>query len=259
MSEEKIQGGVQSLEVGLHVLDALIAHRQPLMLKQLAETLDMHPAKVHRYVVSLVRMRYAKQQDDGRYTLGDQAWRLGLNCIQRTDMIQAAQPMIYALHDKIDCGLQISKWTAQGPLIVQSIEPHQPISVITRVGSIMPMLNSASGRAYAAFMPEQVIKPLLEQEWQLKKIQGIAVYPSNWQEFLLLKQEIRERGMATVSGDMLIGINALCAPVFNMHGEIEFCIAALGGEAQLPVDAEHEKVQALKATAQALTAYMTTV
>ena len=81
MSEEKIQGGVQSLEVGLHVLDALIAHRQPLMLKQLAEALGMHPAKVHRYVVSLVRMQYAKQQDDGRYTLGDQAWRLGLNCI----------------------------------------------------------------------------------------------------------------------------------------------------------------------------------
>ena len=132
MSEEKTQGGVQSLEVGLTVLDALISHQAPMMLKELAEKLSMHPAKVHRYVVSLVRMNYAKQLDDGRYALGDQAWRLGLSCIQRTDAIQAAQPMINALHRQIDCGLQISKWTSQGPLIVQWMEPNQQVSVITR-------------------------------------------------------------------------------------------------------------------------------
>jgi len=128
MSEEKIQVGVQSLEVGLDVLDTLIANRKPMMLKELAAQLLMNPAKVHRYMVSLVRMNYAKQMDDGRYALGDQAWRLGLSCIQRTDAIQAAQPMINQLHRKIDCGLQVSKWTSQGPLIVQWIEPDQPAS-----------------------------------------------------------------------------------------------------------------------------------
>ena len=65
MSEEKIQAGDQSLEVGLTVLDALIANRKPMMLKELAEKLSMHPAKVHRYVVSLVRMNVAKQIEDG--------------------------------------------------------------------------------------------------------------------------------------------------------------------------------------------------
>ncbi len=256
MSEEKIQGGVQSLEVGLNVLDALIAHRTPMMLKQLAEKLSMHPAKVHRYVVSLVRMNYAKQLDDGRYALGHQAWRLGLSCIQRTDTIQAAQPMIYELHSKIDCGLQVSKWTSQGPLIVQWIEPNQAVSVITRVGSIMPMLNSATGRTYAAFMAEGIVKPLLEQEWQQKKAQGLKVYPANWVEFLEMKQNIMQSGIATVSGDMLVGVNAICVPVFNINGEIEFCIAALGSEAQLPIDFENEKVKALKETAKALTQYI---
>jgi DNA-binding IclR family transcriptional regulator len=257
MSEEKIQGGVQSLEVGLTVLDALITQRVPMMLKELAEKLSMHPAKVHRYVVSLVRMNYAKQLEDGRYALGEQAWRLGLNCIQRTDTIQAAQPMIYELHRNIECGLQISKWTSQGPLIVQWIEPNQPVSVITRVGSIMPMLNSATGRTYAAFMPEEIVKPLLEKEWQQKVQQQQKVYPENWDEFQTLKQSILQLGAATVSGDMLVGVNAICVPIFNIHGEIEFCISALGGESQLPIDFENVKVKALKGTAEALTKYIT--
>lgn len=256
MSEEKTQAGVQSLEVGLTVLDALIAHRTPMMLKELAENLSMHPAKVHRYVVSLVRMNYAKQLDDGRYALGEQAWRLGLSCIQRTDTIQAAQPMIYDLHRKIDCGLQISKWTSQGPLIVQWIEPNQQVSVITRVGSIMPLLNSATGRVYAAFMAEGIVRPLMEREWQQKKAINQQVYPANWDEFLELKQSIIKQGAATVSGDMLVGVNAICVPIFNVHGEIEFSIAALGSELHLPIDFNHDRVKALKATAETLTGYI---
>ncbi|MGA9699852.1 MAG: IclR family transcriptional regulator [Acinetobacter sp.] len=257
MSEEKTQAGVQSLEVGLTVLDALIAHRTPMMLKELAENLSMHPAKVHRYVVSLVRMNYARQLGDGRYALGEQAWRLGLSCIQRTDTIQAAQPMIYDLHRKIDCGLQISKWTSQGPLIVQWIEPNQQVSVITRVGSIMPLLNSATGRTYAAFMAEDIVRPLMENEWQQKQALSQQVYPANWEEFLELKQSIIQQGAATVSGDMLVGVNAICVPIFNSHGEIEFCIAALASDLHLPIDFEHERVKALKETAAALTRYIT--
>ena len=256
MSEEKTQGGVQSLEVGLTVLDALIANRAPMMLKELAEKLSMHPAKVHRYVVSLVRMNYAKQLEDGRYALGDQAWYLGLSCIQRTDAIQAAQPMINELHRQVDCGLQISKWSSQGPLIVQWLEPNQQVSVITRVGSLMPLLNSATGRAYAAFMPEDVVRPLMEREWAQKEIGGQKVHPANWSEFQEMKQRIHESGVATVSGDMLAGINSVCVPIFNAHGDIEFCIAALGSEHILPIDSENQKVKALKGTAQALTKYI---
>ncbi len=256
MTEEKMQGGVQSLEVGLSVLDALVVHQTPMMLKELAETLSMHPAKVHRYVVSLVRMNYAKQLEDGRYSLGDQVWRLGLSLVQRTDAIQMSQAMILDLHRKIDCGLQISRWTSQGPLIVQWLEPHQPVSVITRVGSIMPLLNSATGRTYSAFMSEEIIRPLLENEWQQKKQQGMVVSPKNWQDFLLLKQEIVQQGIATVSGDMLAGVNAVCAPIFNIRGEIEFTIAALGSEAHLPIDLKNKRIEAIKATALALTQYI---
>lgn len=253
MSEEKVQGGVQSLEVGLTVLDALISHRLPMMLKELAEKLDMHPAKVHRYVVSLVRMDYAKQLADGRYALGDQAWKLGLSCIQRTDYIQQAQVQLHRLHREIECGMQISKWTPQGPLIVQWMEPDQPVSVITRVGSIMPLLNSATGRVYAAFMHEEMIKPMLEREWALKAQQGQSVSPANWAEFSALKNEILSLGYATVTGDLLAGVNAVCVPILNAQHEIEFCIAALGSEQQLPIQLENRKLNALIDTAKLLT------
>ena len=89
--------GFNHFEVGLAVLNALLEHNKPIILKELSSKLDMHPAKVHRYLVSLIRMNYAKQLEGGQYALGDQAWRLGLNCIQHTDVLQLVQHLIYEL------------------------------------------------------------------------------------------------------------------------------------------------------------------
>ncbi|HBH33486.1 MAG TPA: IclR family transcriptional regulator, partial [Psychrobacter sp.] len=70
IDSNKLQSGVQSLEVGLTVLDVLIEQNEPMMLKEIAHAVDMHPAKVHRYLVSLIRKNYAKQIEDGRSELG---------------------------------------------------------------------------------------------------------------------------------------------------------------------------------------------
>ena len=72
----------------------------------------------------------------------------------------------------------------------------------------------------------------------------------------MLKQSSIQQGAATVSGDLLVGVNAICVPVFNRYSEIEFCIAALGSEHHLPIDFKNERVKALKETAEALTRYI---
>ncbi|MDC5121735.1 IclR family transcriptional regulator [Acinetobacter baumannii] len=246
MIEEKISGGVQSLEVGLSVLNALLEHNQPIILKDLSSKLEMHPAKVHRYLVSLIRMDYAKQLEDGQYALGDQAWRLGLNCIQHSDTLQLVQHLIYDLQSKIGCGIQISKWSPKGPVVVQSIESNHPISIVTKVGSIMPLVNSAAGRLFASYLPEHFVRPLLETEWQKHQELGLNIAPHNWEEFLELKETIRQQQMSAAKGDLLTGINAVGLPVFNSNQGIEFCIVALDSEMFLPVDLQSKIIETLK-------------
>jgi DNA-binding IclR family transcriptional regulator len=196
MIEEKLSGGVQSLEVGLSVLNALLEHNKPIILKDLSTKLDMHPAKVHRYLVSLIRMNYAKQLEDGQYALGDQAWRLGLSCIQHTDVLQLVQHLIYNLQSKIGCGIQISKWSPQGPLVVQSIESNHPISIVTKVGSIMPLVNSAAGRVFASYLPEAVVKPLMDAEWTKAALNH---YQSNHKHGMIFSYE--RQNFASWNGD----------------------------------------------------------
>ncbi|MFW1953671.1 IclR family transcriptional regulator [Acinetobacter beijerinckii] len=258
MIEEKLSGGVQSLEVGLAVLNALLEHNKPIILKDLSSKLDMHPAKVHRYLVSLIRMNYAKQLEAGQYALGDQAWRLGLSCIQHTDVLQLVQHLIYDLQSKIGCGIQISKWSPQGPLVVQSIESNHPISIVTKVGSIMPLVNSAAGRVFASYLPEAVIKPMMQNEWDKASQNGYLVKPKNWDDFLALKENTLELGMAIAQGDLLVGINAVGLPIFNAHRSMEFCIVALDSEMFLPVHKGSEKLELFKQEVALINQYIQT-
>ena len=256
MSEEKVSGGVQSLEIGIHVFNSLVEHNNPIMLKDLSHKLGMHPAKVHRYLASLIRMNYARQLEDGQYGLGEQAWRLGLRCIQHTDTLQLVQSQIYEMQGKIGSSIQISKWSPRGPLVVQSIESLHPVSIVTRVGSIMPLVNSAAGRIYASYLPEHLVRPLMEEEWKKHTSSNKTLSPKNWEEFLILKNQIQAQKMSVAQGDLLTGINAVGLPIFNTYNAIEFCIVVIDSEDMLPIQANHEKIIFLKQMAESINQYI---
>lgn len=240
---EKVQGGVQSLEIGLTVLDALMIQNSPMMLKELAENLSMHPAKVHRYVVSLVRKDYAKQLSDGRYSLGDRAHYLALNTLKRNDLLQSIQNIIIEIQQHLNCSVHISKWLGDSAVVVQSLESSHPINIITRVGSRMPLLDSATGRLHACYQPETIIRPLLEKEWQAQRHPKAKL--GNWNEFLVFKQQILKQSYAAVMGEMLIGINAISIAIFDLNHELAYALTCIGTQDHLDEDNLDEIIQYL--------------
>ena len=265
----KNQGGVQSLEIGLSVLDVLIDHNEPMMLKDIAQAIQMHPAKCHRYLVSLIRKSYARQLSDGRYGLGNRVNALGHTGFNQNNILERLTHIANEIKDTLNCGVQIAKWFSEGPIIIQSVEPDSPISIITRVGSRMPLTTSATGQLFASYQPDAVIQPLVITEWQTH---NQAVIAEKWQNFSQLQAKIRTQGYATVTGDMLMGINAITIPVIvpqlstvtqssNNNSSandqssagtlpLEYAITIIGTTEQLPMSEQHNVVEKILAIAQ---------
>lgn len=270
----KNQGGVQSLEIGLSVLDVLIDHNKPMMLKDIAQAVQMHPAKCHRYLVSLIRKNYARKLSDGRYGLGVRGNTLGHANVNQNNILERLTHVATEIKDNLNCAVQIAKWFSEGPIIIQSVEPDSPISIITRIGSRMPLTTSATGQLFASYQPDAVIKPLVIAEWQTDDKAAIA---EQWQHFSQLKIKIRTQGYATVTGDMLMGINAITIPVIlpqlashtassqpaindnnNDNNDklsadnlpLEYAITIIGTTEQLPMSAQHDVVKQILAIAQ---------
>lgn len=260
----KNQSGVQSLEIGLSILDILIDRSSPMMLKDIAQAMQMHPAKCHRYLVSLIRKNYAQQLNDGRYGLGDRVNTIGHTGYNQTNIVERLTQVANEIKDTLSCAVQIAKWFNEGPIIIQSVEPDSAISIITRIGSRMPLTTSATGQLFASYQPDTFIKPLVIAEWETKEK---AVIAEKWQCFQQLQTEIRCQGYATVTGDMLMGINAITIPVILPQHDsaaetfidgapstekpsLEYAITVIGTTEQLPMNAKNNVIEQIMAIAQ---------
>ena len=267
----KNQGGIQSLEIGLSVLDVLIDRNEPMMLKDIAEAMQMHPAKSHRYLVSLIRKNYVRKLDDGRYGLGDRVnalAALGHTGLNPNNILAQLTQVANEIKETFNCAVQIAKWFSEGPIIIQAVEPDSPISIITRIGSRMPLTTSATGQLFASYQPDTIIQPLVEAEWQTQSEKGGV---DEWQRFTRLQAKIRTQGYATVTGDMLMGINAITIPVILPHFNgstacmtdsatadtessnqalpLEYAITIIGTTEQLPMSEQRRMVEHILAIA----------
>lgn len=269
LTVNKPQGGVQSLEIGLAILDILIDANAPMMLKEIGQAAQMHPAKTHRYLVSLIRKGYARQFEDGRYGLGARVNALGHTRLNHNNLLEHLTTVANEIKDTLNCAVQIAKWFSEGPIIIQSVEPDSPISIITRIGSRMPLTTSATGQLFASYQPEAVIQPLVMAEWQgrganLATDSGASIdaaeLAEHWQQFTQLQAKIRSQGYATVTGDMLMGVNAITIAVrlpqalsvdkpSTNDTLLEYALTVIGTSEQLPLLEKNSAVEQILAIA----------
>lgn len=244
MSERQ---GVRSVEVGLRLVKLLAEKAQPLALKDLAAGAGMPAAKAHRYLVSLIRAGLAEQdRESGRYRLGPLALDFGLAALRQVDVLKFGGETLAELRAAIDETVLLAIWGNKGPVVARWEESTRPVATNVRAGWVMPMLNSATGRCFAAYLPGTVTAPLLEAEFVLM--------PDERARYAARLDEIRSHSLSRVEGDLLRGVASVAAPVFGHAGAIVAVIAALGPQGAFDVDWEGAYAVAVKDAAARLSA-----
>jgi DNA-binding IclR family transcriptional regulator len=205
------QQGIQSIEVGAQVLRALEAGRGPMALSEVARTCAMHPAKVHRYLVSLARAGLASQDArTGQYDLGPAARHLGMEALRRTDAESIAAAHTSRLRDQTGHATNVAVWTQDGPIIVRWDSGTHVLPITVRVGSVLPLLDSAVGLMFLAHLPAaQTAGVLATQQARQETRTPAAVALEE------LLATTRRDGIASSLHRMIYGMAALGAPVFG--------------------------------------------
>ena len=243
-SSDHLRAGIQSVEVGFELLKALSDAPGALMLRDLAANAGMSAAKAHRYLVSFQRMGLVVQDAvSTRYDLGPAALRLGLASLARIDAVKLARERIPALLAETGHTLAIAVWGNQGPTMVHWAEAPQSVPVTLRLGDVMPLLTSATGRCFAAFMPtegrdgERIPAMLREELARLKQLPQTGLplvdVPQTQAEVQALLQETRRQGLGRVVHSLLPGVGGFCAPVFDAQGRLALGLVVLGSVATL--------------------------
>ena len=237
------QRGIQSIEVGGRLLLALAGHGRPMPLKDLALAATMSPAKAHPYLVSFGKLGLIAQDSvNGHYGLGPLALQLGLISLQQFDPVRLATEQLPALARSVGHTVAIAVWGSHGPTIVRVEEAPTPVHVALRHGAVLNLRGTASGRLFAAHLPEAVLKA-----------SGAARIDK---AFAAELAHIRSVSLSHAVDAAVPGISALAAPVFDSSGSLALCLTAIGASSSFDVRPQGRPARALRACAQDLSAQL---
>ncbi len=250
--EDKSQRAVQSVEVGGRLLLALADSGSALSLKDLAARAGMTPSRAHPYLVSYGRLGLIEQDSSGRYDLGPAALRVGLASLQRLEPMTVAEPVIRQLAAQTGHAIAIAVWGNFGPTVVRLIEAQQPLHVSLRIGSVLSLFDTATGRAFASVLPQERLLQAIAGPL------GEAMPQEKWQqrqpEIQEIVQEARRHGVSRAISNPIPGVNAFSAPVFDLEGNPVMVITMTNHENRLPAAWKNEAVCMLVEAVKELTA-----
>lgn len=237
---DRAQRGIQSIEVGGQLLQALVHRGRPMALKDLAREADMSAAKAHPYMVSFGRIGLVAQDSaSGHYRLGRLAVQLGLIGLQQADPVQAATPLLAPLAQGVGHTVALAVWGERGATIVHLAEADTPLRVTLRHGTVFSLAHTASGRLFGAHLDPLLVRARLDADRARAAFE--AQHPGesgagmpdpravpSWESFAAELSEVRERGLSRAEGEIVPGISAMAAPVFEPAGAMVLALVAIG-------------------------------
>ena len=238
-AEPHARGGIQALDAAMSVLQALAALGGSAGVTDLARATGMPVSKAHRYLASFVHAGLAVQNGrSGRYSLGPLAARLGLAALARNDFVNRAADGLEDLCLQTGMTALLTVWGNNGATVVRWQRAPSPIVTSFGLGSTLPLLNSASGRVFLAFLPRRLTAAAVEAELRQARAAGVTwpdldTTPASIER---LVETVRLEKMASVDGRFIPGLRALGAPILNWQGEAEAAITLIGTDDDLFVE-----------------------
>ncbi|MEO0382704.1 MAG: IclR family transcriptional regulator [Pseudomonadota bacterium] len=197
--------GVQSVETGMLILHAFCQARGPMSLTQIAQAVNIPPAKVHRYLASLVESGMVHHRKTGTYDLGRAAAEIGMAAVARFDVVNRAADALPDLVEATRCTAMLSVWGTEGPTVVRWERANPPLVTALGVGTVLPLLTSATGLAFLSWSPPRLAEGLLPEP-------DIAAAAD-------MRDSIRTAGFAEAQETFIPGLYALAAPVLDLQGQ----------------------------------------
>ena len=130
------------------------------------------------------------------------------------------------LRDRLDETMVLSVWSTQGPTIVQIAETSKPIIMTMRVGAALPVLQTASGLAFAAFLPRHFTKSLIRAALDAEDTSSL--FARDLASIDRPIAQVRKQGYAFNEGHLMPGVSAVAFPLFDRATTLVAVLAVMG-------------------------------
>jgi DNA-binding IclR family transcriptional regulator len=242
MIDSKPNSGVRPLSSvlkALAVLDVLGRSDKPMRLAEVAAVVAGSRATTYQKLVTLIAAGWVEQTDAGAYRLSLHAAHMGEAALDQASLGERATIILRELVQEVKETASIAVLSDIRACLAKRVEAEVVVRAQVKVGSLLSLDNSSSGRVLTAFASPQQLRDLVDRG---------AVLASQ-----VVLDAVRRNGYAISTGKDTPGVQSVGMPLFDASRR---CVAALSIVAPATRFDAPRYVEPLRQAAQKLNALM---
>ena len=245
---------LMTVERGLEVLRAFRSDRAPLTNAELVRRTGLPKATISRLTSTLLQVGFLRLVPGQRgFELSAGALGIGHAYLATNDMLQAAQPLMQELADRLDVSVALGIPDGTDMLYVGYRVSRKVATLRLGIGSVLPMSTTSIGRAYLWGLPPAQQRALIDEHQRRAGTQGEALAASIHASFAELEAE----GTCAVLGGYQRGAYGVALPVRLGSRGILMGMSCGKADVELDLPSERERIApALKDAAARLQALL---
>ena len=220
-----VRSSRETADLTLRLLEYLAVQPAQCGVTELAQAFDTSKTTIHRHLRTLTTREFVRQDPlTLRYEPAVKLFQLGESLRERFGILGAARNDLLRLRDESGQAVTLSALMQDRVLVLDLVQGHSVVEFGIRPGTQMGLHCSAHGKVALAFGPGSLLtRCLLEPLAASSK--DTVTSPA-----LLRKQvvAVKKQGWATAANEVVFGVNALAAPVFDHRGAYAGAIAIVG-------------------------------
>ncbi len=235
--------GVRAVERAIDVLEAFSLERPALTITELQRSTGLSRPTLYRLLQTLIGRRLLRHDGEPpRYRLDAAAARFAGIWGNSFDLGRQAMPDLARLRDRFDETVALFLRVDDRRLCVVELESRQPLSFARGIGYSESLRLGASGISILAHIPQADQDRILSGERDASRAVQIRRRIA----------AVRQRGYALSGGDLIVGAQAIAAPVRDKTNTAVAAIGLFGPAARFPQQRVEVCALAVRAAAESL-------
>jgi IclR family acetate operon transcriptional repressor len=231
---ESRDGGVQSVDRALLIIETLAEDDEGYRLTDLAVRTGLSPSTVHRLLATLEKRRFVQfDRDESMWHIGAQSFAVGSTFVRRRNFVTQALPYLRKLRDQTRETANLAVVDDGAMVVLTRVESREIMRSVTKVGGRVPMVASGLGKALLSTYSEEDVFAIIQREG-MPRLTSKSIVRAG--ELCKSLHDIRRQGYSVDDEEALIGLRCVSAVVYDDCSEPLAAISVSGKASRVPND-----------------------
>jgi IclR family KDG regulon transcriptional repressor len=222
--------GAPSVKKAFAILRAISSSKDGLGVSELARGLNMAKSTVHGMTSALEEVgAVMRDPHTKRFKLGFALFEVGRSAYSQIDLKTSARPVMEELMENTQTSVFLGILNWDHVTVLDIVESRQDFKITAPVGTAIPLLAGAVGKAFLASMDEAQAVKIVKSKVLPRFTKNSIVDPESYIQEL---KKVRQAGYAVDDEEYILGVRAVASPLMGL-GQLKSAIWVVGFKASL--------------------------